>query len=753
VNARQKTTRTAEETMTTRLWMLGATALILSLHVPPVAAQPRSAESLLQQGVNEELVAGDLAKASATYRGILVAHASNRAVSAQALANLGRAYEKLGASDARAAYQRLLREYGDQAEPVRFARGRLEALDAGRTVAERPVAASVYSMVFAELPGLRLGDAAQYDYSPSGDQIVVRMPADRNDSTLGAALVVVSSGGAVLRTLVPARREVGLNNPRWSPDGKYIAYREASWVGADSTFRSIRIIAAEGGEPRAIPTPYYGTTGARGGFFWTPDSRALSIAARNEIVTVDLAGTLVRKIPFDVGHLTQVTGYSPDGRWLAFHKVPEGTQQQEMDVWLQPAEGGRAIQLTNARTWDAWPTWAADGRGLYFVSNRGGSSNIWKLSVDPRSGAPQGEPMQITSYSDVAVRHPRMLQDGKLAFALIRQTGTVRLAPTSDPANARALARGTHPQLSPNGQTVYFVGQGVTPGGIFAVSTGETGVAPRRLTTSAPGGEQAFRSFSLSPDGRAIAYFSLSDGHNVLHVVETGGGASRELTRINSRDHLVPAWSPDGRQLAYASENGLHVIPVVPNSGEPRKLAQFHWLEGWTVRWSPDGQHVAALAYADSQSANAVVVVPASGGEARRLTPKEETGYKEMVEWHPDGTRLTYMYYGNDDRADETRVAYMDGRATTLLVDQPYPIWDYVGIWHPLGMDYYLIASTAGGWSLYAHNEPAGATRLVWDHAGTSPGAAPPAFSRDGKTMAWMTESTTRQLWVIDRIR
>ncbi|MGK2933647.1 MAG: hypothetical protein ACSLFE_00175 [Gemmatimonadaceae bacterium] len=392
--------------------------------------------------------------------------------------------------------------------------------------------------------------------------------------------------------------------------------------------------------------------------------------------------------------------------------------------------------------------------GYEVVVARDGEEGVTrKMNVDPRSGTPQGEAVQITSYNDVSVRHPRLLQDGKLGFALIRQTGTVRVASTSDPANTRALARGSHPQLSPDGQTVYYVAQGVRPGGIFAASTAEAGSAPRRLTGTVPGGEQAFRSFSLSPDGRAIAYFSLSDGHNVLHVVETGSGASRELTRINSRDHLVPAWSPDGTRLAYANANGLYVIPAMPNSGEPRKIAQLHIVEGWTVRWSPDGQHIAALAWTEPQSANAVIVVPASGGDPRRLTPMTERGYKEMVEWHPDGNRLTYMYYGNDDRADETRVAYMDGRATTLLVDQPYPTWDYIGVWHPSGKEYYFIASTAGNWSVYAHDEAAGATRLIWDHQGMSPGASTPAFSRDGRMMAWQTANTARQLWVLEGIR
>lgn len=116
-------------------------------------------------------------------------------------------------------------------------------------------------------------------------------------------------------------------------------------------------------------------------------------------------------------------------------------------------------------------------------------------------------------------------------------------------------------------------------------------------------------------------------------------------------------------------------------------------------RRSPDGQHIAALGWpADGKpDENVVYVIPAGGGELRRLTSPEEPGYKEGLEWHPDSRRLTYMYYGHDWRGDETRVAYLDGRATTLLLDQSYPTWDYFGTWSPDGPSYYVISSARRG--------------------------------------------------------
>lgn len=185
------------------------------------------------------------------------------------------------------------------------------------------------------------------------------------------------------------------------------------------------------------------------------------------------------------------------------------------------------------------------------------------------------------------------------------------------------------------------------------------------------------------------------------------------------------------------------------------QVARTYGWEGWTVRWSPNGDHLAALGWEAPDQPVAIFVVPSTGGEPRRLTPVEERGYKEGLEWHPDGQRLSYMSYGNDERGNGSRVAYLDGRPTTPLVNQPAPVWDYVGRWHPGGAAYYFIAADTTGanrWSIFAHDAAAGATRLVWARQ-DEPGASVPSFSRDGRTMVFDHRRTTRQLWTIDTNR
>jgi Tol biopolymer transport system component len=186
--------------------------------------------------------------------------------------------------------------------------------------------------------------------------------------------------------------------------------------------------------------------------------------------------------------------------------------------------------------------------------------------------------------------------------------------------------------------------------------------------------------------------------------------------------------------LAYSDGNDLYVIPAV--GGEPRKLAymEYSW-EAYSVRWSPDGKLIAACGF-PKPGLNAVYVVPASGGELRQLTSADE--YKEGLEWHPDGQRLTYHVSRLDS---ETHQAFLDGREPTLLVNAP-DIWDYVGIWAPDGRRYFFVGP------LTFYDESTGETTRVSEEGEN---ASVPRFSADGKTMAWWSSRRTgTQTWIME---
>src|SRR6266446_2076279 len=93
-----------------------------------IAQKDDQAEVLMQAAHEKQLVEGQLEQAIQLYKRIVQEHAGNRTVAAKALLEMGQCYEKLGNTEARKAYERLVRDYGDQSEAAAQARARLAAL-------------------------------------------------------------------------------------------------------------------------------------------------------------------------------------------------------------------------------------------------------------------------------------------------------------------------------------------------------------------------------------------------------------------------------------------------------------------------------------------------------------------------------------------------------------------------------------------------------------------------------------------------
>jgi Tol biopolymer transport system component len=165
-----------------------------------------------------------------------------------------------------------------------------------------------------------------------------------------------------------------------------------------------------------------------------------------------------------------------------------------------------------------------------------------------------------------------------------------------------------------------------------------------------------------SPDGRQIAYVASVDGHAQVHVINTDGSEVRQLTHVQTRTE-TPAWSPDGRQIAYVSyDDGRDEIYVMNVDGSnPTRLTTDY---GASPAWSPDGQYIAYV------SAGEIYVMNADGSHSRRLVvnhPKINASGLSDLAWSPDGQSLAFsMFVGEHDaiftvNADGTNLVRLTG--------------------------------------------------------------------------------------------
>ena len=317
---------------------------------------------------------------------------------------------------------------------------------------------------------------------------------------------------------------------------------------------------------------------------------------------------------------------SPDGSQIVFTRrvYDAEANKNSTNLWIVAIDGSEPRRLTSAHAADTSPRWSPDGRTIAFVSDRGGSSQIW--TIDPSGG----EARQATDLP-VDVDNVEWSPDGsRLAFSAEVYPDCPNLACTAkrekeksdDPVKARVYTRlmFRHWDAWDEGKRNHiFVGR-IRGGEPVDVMKGADADSP----TKPFGGTEEF---AWSPDGKSIAFTSKMAKNPAwstdtnIYLAAADGGGYRCLTCANEAADTQPAFSPDGRTIAYLAmaragfeADRQRVMVYDLGSGKGRALTESWDRSAGSVAWSSDGKRL--FVTAEESARTKIFAVDAAGGKA-----------------------------------------------------------------------------------------------------------------------------------------
>jgi len=436
--------------------------------------------------------------------------------------------------------------------------------------------------------------------------------------------------------------------PAFSPDGERIAFRSGRDGGGifvmGRTGEGVKRLTREGFNPAWSPdgTELAYTTVAT-------ETKPQNAEQRGQVMVTAVNGGPPRKL----ADAAILPSWSPRGRRLAFSTRIVGAEGTS-NIVTTPRAGGEMVPVT-ADAFVNWnPVWSADGRQLYFVSNRGGSMNIWRVSIDEETGRPRGQPEPITSPASF-VTHLSLSADGtRLAYSAILETQNVQrlgLDPVRGEVIGEPVAVTTgsrfwaNPDPSPDGTQVVFYSQ-VGPEGDLYVARSDGAGGVRQLTDDAA----IDRVPRWSPDGQWIATFSDRSGQLQVWKIRADGSDLQQLTRTPSS---VAAWSPDGKRLAVTRQGQNRNASIIdPNNPTDESEVQLPMPPPPNQRfapnsWSPDGTRITGQ--------NGFTTLGISIYSLATRTFERVLEYGEWPVWLPDSRHILFVSRGRELHILDTR--------------------------------------------------------------------------------------------------
>lgn len=474
-------------------------------------------------------------------------------------------------------------------------------------------------------------------------------------------LVPAAGGRAELLTAGSAHD----SSPVWSPDGATVAFASDRHGNFD-----VFTVPAAGGPVRRLTT--HSADEVPTGF--SPDGRFVLFSAHRMDARTNVQFPSSRVMP-ELYRVAVEPGREPEpvlttpalaarydrgGRRLVYEDLKgyeslwrkHETFAVAHDVWLCDLATNAHTRLTTFAGEDRDPVWAPDERSVFYLSEQGGTSNVWRLPLDRGPGA---APEPVTRFERNPVRFLSVANTGDLCFGY---DGEIYVLPAGSTAAPRKVA--------------------------VRVGLGDPGTRVENVAMSEGATEMA-----LNPDGKELAFVARGE----VFVASTEFGNTKRITDTPTQERSVD-FSPDGRRLVFAGESGNSWNLFEANIVRPKEAEPYFYnstvvdvrpildngRENFQPHYSPDGKEVA---YLENRTTLRVLTL-AGGGQSRVILPGDRNySYEDgdqWFDWAPDGRSFLVQFKDPARWSNEVGLVDAEGKQqlTNLTLsgyDDLHPRW------------------------------------------------------------------------------